>query len=152
MTSGFNIGQIGELKNQWFRVAGRLRYADSDGFWDEWCLEFNDGSFGWLEREDGETVLMRKQRLLSPLPPREQLAIGMTLQINDQPFFIVEFCPARITGFEGQLPFPVTVGQARYFVDGNMSGRPAVIEYGEGEIEFGLGEIIQRDELVFNLW
>jgi len=150
--SGFTIGQLGEWKGKWFRVAGRLRFADDEGFWDEWCLEFNDGSFGWLEREDGETFITTKKKLATPLPPWNQISVGDNLNVNGQPFFVVEKSSARITGFEGQLPFPIQTGAQKRFADGNMSGQPASLEWGDDEIEFGIGHSVESGDMTMNIW
>jgi hypothetical protein len=147
----FALGQLGEWKDKWFRVTGRLRFADDESFWDEWCLEFSDGTHGWLEREDGETYITIKKRLLSPVPPWQNIQVGLMLEVNGEGFFVMEKTQARITGYEGQLPFPVQVGERKLFVDGNMSGRPASLEWGQDEIEFGVGHLMELGDLNFRI-
>jgi hypothetical protein len=148
----WQIGQIGEWKQKWFRVSGRLRFADDESFWDEWCLEFNDGTWGWLEYEDGETFITLKQKLTSPVPPHREIYVGDSLNINGRQFFVVEKTAAVVTGFEGNFPFPVQNGVRLYFVDGNMNGQPASLEWGPDAIEFGVGHLVQPGDLNFNIW
>ena len=144
----FKIGQLGEIGDHWFRVVARVRYENEDGWWDEWCLELHDGSLGWLEEEEGQTILMRKQRLTTPVPPFDQVRVGITLPVNGLPFFVVERCRARVAEVEGDLPFALEAGQRMLFVDGNLAGRPAVIEYGEDAIEYGVGDVIERGDVM----
>ena len=148
---GFALGQLGEWRDKWFRVAGRVRFADDESFWDEWCLEFSDGSFGWLEHEDGETFVTLKKRLLSPVPPWQQIQVGQMLDVNGQGFFVMEKTAARITGYEGQLPFPIAVGERVLFADGNMSGAPAGLEWGRDAIEFSVGHVVEAGGLNFRI-
>ncbi len=144
----FEIGQMGEIGKHWFRVVARVVYEGEDGPWDEWCLELQDGSLAYLEQEDGQTILMRKQRLTTVVPPFNQTQVGMRFLVNGAPFFVVERNRARVTQIEGELPYPLRIGQSVLFVDGNSDGRPAVLEYGEDAIEYGIGEIIERGGLI----
>lgn len=148
---GFAIGQLGEWGSKWLRVCGRLRFADDESFWDEWCLEFSDGAFGWLESEDGQTFITLKKKLLTPVPPWEQIYAGQMLSVNNAPFFVTEKTSAVITAWEGQLPFPVQSGTRVRFADGNMSGQSASLEWSDGGIEFGLGQEVQSGDLNFSM-
>jgi len=140
----FEIGQIGEIAPHWFRVLACVTYGNEDGLWDEWCLELHDGSIGWLEEEDGQTFLTRKQRLVAVVPPYENVRVGQMLPVNGQNFFVVEKCRARVMQTSGDLPFPLSSGDAVSFVDGVIEGRPASLEYGEEAIELAIGEVIGR--------
>jgi hypothetical protein len=143
----FSVGAIGKLRGKPFRILGRVRFEDEDGYWDEWYLEFDDGGIAWLEEEEGEYTLSRKQALTSQVPDFDAVRVGTRLNINGQPFFVTERCRARVAGAEGQLFFRVRVGQPVKFVDGNIGGRLAAIEYGDDEIEYGVGEVIEREEI-----
>lgn len=143
----FAVGRTGRLRGKPFRVLGRVRYEDEDGYWDEWYLELEGGQIAWLEEEEGEIILSRKQALQSAVPDFEQVRVGNTLTVNGQPFFVTERCRARVAGAEGQLFFRARVGQPVWFVDGNICGRLAAIEYGDDEIEYGTGEVIAPEEI-----
>jgi hypothetical protein len=41
-------------------VMGRVRYSFGSGFWDEWFLEFNDGTIGWLTEDNHELALQTR--------------------------------------------------------------------------------------------
>lgn len=146
----FAVGRSGKLRGKPFRILGRVRYEADDGYWDEWFLEFGDGSTALLEEEEGEYTLSQKQSLASAVPAFDQISIGATLSINDQPFFVTERCRARVAGAEGQLPYRVRPGQPVRFVDGNTGGRVAAIEYGDDAIEYSVGAPVDRDEIAMD--
>jgi hypothetical protein len=148
MNPRFTIGQMGEIGKHWFKVRARVVYGNEEGDWDEWCLELHDGTLGWLEVEDGQTFLAKKQRLTSPVPPFERLCVGDTLNLNSKAFFVVEKCRATVVAVEGELPFELRPGQPMLFIDGVVEGRPASLEYGEEAIEFVMGEVIERGGII----
>src|SRR5688572_26054085 len=47
----FAVGKSGRLRGRPFQVLGRVRFEDEDGYWDEWYLQFEDGTVAWLEEE-----------------------------------------------------------------------------------------------------
>ncbi|HEX8551780.1 MAG TPA: DUF4178 domain-containing protein [Abditibacteriaceae bacterium] len=140
----FEIGEIGEIGAHWFKVRARVVYGNAEGLWDEWCLELHDGSIGWLETEDGQTFLSRKQRLTSPVPPFEVVSVGQMFPVGQHNFFVVEKCRAEIMQIEGDAPVGIGVGDQVRFVDGAVDGRAASLEYGPDAIEFVLGDTIER--------
>jgi hypothetical protein len=146
----FGVGKTGRLRGKPFQVLGRVRYETDDGYWDEWYLQFEDGSVGWLEEEEGEYTLSRAEALTSAVPEFDAVRVGTTLTVNGQPFFVTERCRARVAGAEGQLFFRVRVNQPVRFVDGNVGGRVAAIEYGDDEIEYTTGEAIDREAIVLD--
>jgi hypothetical protein len=146
----FRVGQTGRLRGKPFRVLGRVRYETDDSYWDEWYLQFDDGSVAWLEEEEGEYTLSRPETLTSAVPDFEAVRVGSTVTVNGQPFFVTERCRARVAGAEGQLLYRARVNQPVRFLDGNVGGRVAAIEYGDDEIEYTTGEIIDRDQIVLD--
>ncbi|MFN3650474.1 MAG: DUF4178 domain-containing protein [Armatimonadota bacterium] len=140
----FRVGQRGRLQGRPFQVLGRVRYANEDGPWDEWYLAFEDGDAAWLEEEEGEYTVSRRERLRTPAPLFDEARVGSRWTVNDYPFFVTERCRARVAGAEGQLFFRAVPGTPVQFLDGNIGGRMAYLEYGEDEIEFGIGEPVPR--------
>jgi hypothetical protein len=144
----FRVGQHGRINGRGFQVLGRVRYSYEDGVWDEWYLAFDDGDAGWLEEEDGEYTLCRNERLRDAVPPFDQLRVGSQFPANGHPFFVTERCRARIAGAEGQLFYRAVPGKAVNFVEGNIGGRIAYLEYTDDAIEFGLGDPLPRASVV----
>ena len=143
----FRTGLTCRLRGQKFQILGRVRLEDEDGYWDEWYIQFDDGSVAWLEEEEGELTLSRKQKLTTEVPDFQKARVGTRVTINNHPFFITERCTARIAGAEGQIFYRVHVNQQVRFLDGNIGGKLAAVEYGEDQIEFTVGEIIPMNEI-----
>lgn len=144
----FRVGQAGKLRGRSFQVLGRVRYSYDDGVWDEWYLAFDDGDAGWLEEEDGEYTLSKGEKLRTPVPAFEEIRVGSRIDVNGYPFFVTERCRARVAGAEGQLFYRAAPGKPVSFVEGNVGGKVAYLEYSADEIEFGIGEPLPRQDVV----
>jgi hypothetical protein len=140
----FAVGQAGTLSGRPFRVLGRVRYGHEEGVWDEWYLAFDNGEAAWLEEEEGEVILAQVEQLRTPAPTFEEARLGSRFDVNGHPFLVTERCRARVMGSEGQLFFKAVPGRPVLFVEGNVGGRIAFLEYSDGEIEFGVGEPLDR--------
>ena len=143
----FQVGLAGKLRGRPFQVLGRVRYQYDEGVWDEWYLAFDDGQPAWLEEDEGELILSQVERLRDPAPPFEQARVGAQFPVNGVAFFVTERCRAKVAGAEGQLFFRAIPGKPVNFLDGNIGGRVAFLEYTEDGIEFGVGEPIARHEI-----
>ena len=109
-------GATGKLKNRRFLVTGRVRYSFGKGFWDEWFLEFGDGTIGWLT-EDNHEFALEKRSTVKHLAPLDQLSPGVRLTIQDIPFVIEEVGQAECLGMEGDLPIAAQSGEKYTFAD-----------------------------------
>ena len=123
-------GAAGNLKGQDFRVTGRVRYSFGRGFWDEWFLEFGDGSLGWLT-EDNHELALQNRRELDTVPPADVLKPGSLFRAWDMEFAVQETGEARCLGMEGDLPIRVETGETYLFADASSpDGRNTLgIEY-----------------------
>ena len=45
-------GGQGSLEGKRFTVRGRVRYGYEAGYWDEWFLEFDDGTTRWISEDE----------------------------------------------------------------------------------------------------
>lgn len=111
-------GATGSLFHKRFNVLGRIRYSFGQGFWDEWFLEFEDGSTGWLT-EDNHEFALEEEELKVNVPPFEKLRPGAKLHLKGKQFYIEEIGLAECLGVEGELPFPVLTGEKYHFADGS---------------------------------
>lgn len=109
-------GATGKLKNRRFFVMGRVRYSFGYGFWDEWFLEFGDGTIGWLT-EDNHEFALEKRSTAKHLPPLDQLSPGVPFTVQGIPFVIEEMGQAECLGMEGDLPIAVQSGEKYTFAD-----------------------------------
>lgn len=100
-----------------FTVIGRVRYSYEQGFWDEWLLNFQDGSTRWVG-EDGDeyTITTLKDR---PFPTNlyDKAQPGGRLLVGTHSYHVDEKGIAECVGGEGQLPFVVTQGERTPYLD-----------------------------------
>jgi ribosomal protein S27AE len=146
----FRVGARGAIRGRPFQILGRVRLTTEDGPWDEWYLAFDDGAVAWLEEEEGGYTLAYPEALRTQVPPFDAARLGMTFDVNGQRFFVTERCRARVAGAEGQIFFRVVPGREVQFLDGNLGGRTAAIEYGEDAIEYTVGEPLRRDDVTLD--
>jgi hypothetical protein len=137
------VGKRGKIKGKPFEVLGRLRFDYEDGFWDEWLvsLEGEWDTESWLQEDEGEFVLFRKQNLTQTAAYRD-FQVGAATKLADQTVFITEKNKAVINGGEGELPFQVIAGEKADFVDGIVIGKKLIfsLEYMPNEVMFNIGE------------
>ena len=57
--SPIQLGTTGAWKAKQFAVIGRLRLKYGDGAWNEWSIEFQDGTLGWLSDASGQFIVTR---------------------------------------------------------------------------------------------
>lgn len=142
-----SLGKTGTLQGVSFEVLGRMRCDYGSGFWDEWfCIDANGQAF-WLQEDDGVFTRFQKAEIRSAIPPFAEVGVGTLIPINDQQFFVTEKSKAVIKGGEGELPFRVLPETPLSYVDGNVSGKRASIEFFTDEICFSLGEDIERKDI-----
>lgn len=146
----FQVGVRGAIRGRPFTILGRVRFTTDDGPWDEWYVAFDDGAVAWLEEEEGGYSLAFPEPLRTPVPPFDQARLGSTFDVNGGRFFVTERCRATVAGAEGQLFFRVVPGRQVQFLDGNLGGRTAAIEYGEDAIEYTVAEPLSREDVLLD--
>lgn len=146
--SRLSIGTSGEIRGRRFSVIGRVRYAYSEGFWEEWQITWDDGAPpDWLEEDEGYWTVYRRERVRGPVSSYDQIQVGQSININNQSVFITEKRTARVAGSEGQfssvLPLTGTFG----YIQGSSSERTVSINYWQDEIELSLGDDLEHHDL-----
>lgn len=113
-----------------FVVLGRIRYSFGKSFWDEWFLEFDDGSTGWLT-EDNHEFALETQAKGGKAPAFSTLFPGFKFNVRKIPFVVEEVGLAECLGMEGELPMVVQSGETYSFADASSpNGRYTLgIEY-----------------------
>lgn len=120
----FFVGAEGSVKDQKFKVLGRLRYQYPDGFWDEWLLQFEQSPEieHWLQEDEGDYTLFVKSDILPEIHDFDTLKVGEKYPLGNKKLFISEKNTAQIVGGEGELPFRVIPGEQANYVDGIIVG------------------------------
>lgn len=109
-------GATGRLLSKRFVVLGRVRYSFGKGFWDEWFLEFHDGTTGWLFEDNHEFALEREVSG-EKLPPFSKFEVGAKFRARKKEFVVEEVGEAECLGVEGDLPKAVLTGEKYPYVD-----------------------------------
>ncbi len=121
-------GATGRLGNRSFVVMGRARYSFGGGFWDEWFLEFSDGSIGWLS-EDNHELALQTRTTSKKIPPFEALSPGKHFTVRKIDFIVQEVGEAECIGVEGDLPIEARTGEIYRFADASSP---------DGQYTFGI--------------
>lgn len=103
-----------------FRVSGRLQVRYQRGTWNEWYLEFSDGTVGWLADAMGSYSILKPRdpsMVADRVPTFPQLSAGMTLSIDGKMATVVDARGANYVGAEGILPFEAEPGFVFYSAD-----------------------------------
>ena len=138
--SNINVGLEGDFGGTRYRVVGRLRYVDAQGWqWDEWFMVAADGSIRYLEEDDDELVLLEPTTPTEP-PPISELESATTVKIDGRTHLLEEHSTAKIAYFDGQLPWKVTVDTEISFADlTDADGNVTAVEWTKRELEFYSG-------------
>jgi hypothetical protein len=118
-------GATGRLEKRPFVVMGRVRYSFGSGFWDEWFLEFGDGTIGWLTEDNHELAL--QTRTTSKKIPQNikcgSCGAGLTVKDEQSQMVVCEYCGSQLDvsataqtvlgkGLANKPYFPLELGDA----------------------------------------
>ncbi len=143
------VGAHGQIKGQFFRTLGRIRYDNDAGFWDEWFLQLSDQRVGWLVEEEGVLTLVFKSPLTSPVPPFEQIRVGSFIALGQWPqVFVSEKGQAQVSGAQGQVALTALPGHAIRFIEGNAGNKALRIVLDEQGITLHIGEPLEFGDVV----
>jgi hypothetical protein len=155
--SPVQIGVRGRDGEQRFEVVGRVRWAYADGAWNEWCLLWNDGSYGWLGEASGRWMLLRETAAsvysgdaVARLSTGREVEPGMTATLAELEYTVADVQQVECIGAEGELPYPATIGTRAVSVDlQRPDGRAASLQTddGPGEVNAYAGRYVTLAEL-----
>lgn len=128
------LGSRGRHRGLPFEVAGRLQVTYSRGTWNEWFVNFADGTVGWLVDAQGQYSLVRPKDgsvVAGRVPPFAALDVNMVLTIDGIEAVVVDRRGAAYKGAEGILPFEAEPGMQFYGVDlRGWNGEFLSLDYG----------------------
>lgn len=128
------LGGQGRWQGQTFQVVGRLQVVYERGRWNEWYIEFSDGSDGWLTDAQGQYSIVRGKNpaiVSGRVPVFHAIATGVVLTIDQTAAVVVDRRGAMYRGAEGALPFAAQPGQTFYGVDlRGFNGEFISLDYG----------------------
>jgi ribosomal protein S27E len=142
------VGSKGSYQGQAFEILGRLQVVYPAGFWNEWFLQFQDGSEAWLGEAAGEYFLCQRIDPGTKLPPFEKLSVGDRLVIASENYVVTRLDKARVVSFEGELPF---LPQGKYELPAadlrSGSRRAVTLDYSEDPPLVFRGLYLEAEEL-----
>lgn len=141
--SMLQLGKSGGLKDRRFVVSGRVRLSYSEGFWDEWWLEFDDGNHQWLEEDDG---VYRLHKSIDAAPVAESVkaaTVGGSVSIDGESWFVSERIDAQVAGVQGALPVAIVPGELVVCVDVMGKGIKMSIESSDNEHQVYSSKVVR---------
>lgn len=145
--SRLSVGAQGKLKNRMFHVLGRVRYQYTDGFWDEWFLQFDNQQVGWIEEDEGDLTLIFKSKLTSPIPPFDQVRVGSFIPLGGDRMFVSEKGEGKVLGAEGEVSMVAPPGHSIQYIDGNAATKALRLVIDESGITLHTGEPLEFNDL-----
>lgn len=130
--SPFQIGTSGVHDGVCFSLIGRIQLQYSDGFWNEWYLQFDDGTNGWLSDASGQYVITRAAGPLEGAPLFKALMINQIINYQSVSFRVTDCRTASCTGGQGELPFVVGNGWQTSVADLRFQSRFLSLDYTDG--------------------
>lgn len=146
--SRLSVGARGTIKGREFVVLGRIRYRYEAGFWEEWQINWEDGSPpDWLEEDEGLWTLYTGGRIRAALPAYSEVSVGSSVSVNNRSIFVIEKRRGEVVGSEGQFAavFPIS-GEFGY-VTGTDGEQRVSVNYWKDEIELSLGEELTHNDI-----
>ena len=118
----------------------------SEGFWDEWWLEFDDGVHQWLEEDDG-VYRLHSHRDHSMQPGQLDAAtVGGNVSIEGADWFVTERVDAQVAGVEGSLPVAIVPGESVVCLDAINNGIKVSFEAAELEVQMFQGRVVRGQQ------
>ncbi|MBO9713727.1 DUF4178 domain-containing protein [Sphingomonas sp.] len=153
--SPVRVGMRGEADGQSFDVLGRVRWAWTDGSWNEWFLLFADGSSAWLGDAMGQFMLLRdapietaRAKALKRVISGGEALPGTEAQIDGTKYQVSDARRVVLLAAEGELPWTPTPGWKLYSVDlKGRAGECATLQRDANEATFYTGRYVTLAEL-----
>ena len=135
--SPIELRMRGVLGGRRFSVKGLVQLDHGRGPWNEWSIEFDDGTRAWLAEAQGQYLVTREQRS-GELPTYEQLKAGERIDLGAAgEWVIAERGTGRVVALAGELAADIRPGQTVRYAD---LGGP---DDGFGTLDFGEGSVVR---------
>lgn len=149
------IGMRGRVDDKGFEVIGRVRWAWTDGAWNEWLLLFEDGGNAWLGEAMGQFMLLWERpfekvrtRALRNVAEGHDAIPGTEVTLDKEKMVIADARDVVCVAAEGELPFTAPSGWKLYSVDLRGSqGECATLQRDSDEVTFYQGRYVTLAEL-----
>jgi hypothetical protein len=149
--SPIQLGTAGKWQAKPFNVIGRLRKKYEDGAWNEWCVEFADGTLGWLSDASAQYVVTRRTPSKPPVA-MDQLQVGRAMNVSGQRYVVTDARKCVCVGGEGELPEAANDNKEFLSVDLRAVGGKGFItfDYSDDPPSVYAGEACARTDLALS--
>lgn len=149
--SPIQLGVRGRFESRGFDVIGRIRWAWTDGSWNEWMLLFDDGTTGWLGDAMGQFMLLRERPDFTSSDRKVQsgnVFPGHEVYIDEASWTVTDARDVICIAAEGELPFQPRPGYKLHSVDMKRGdGECASLQRDEAGVDFYRGRYVTLAEL-----
>ncbi|MHC4924329.1 MAG: DUF4178 domain-containing protein, partial [Planctomycetota bacterium] len=134
--SPFELKMRGSLKGKAYTVVGQIQLDHGSGPWNEWCIAFDDGKWGWMAEAQGQYLYSKEIPVPSSAPTWGGVAPGATVHLGGAGDFTVnEVGEGRVVAALGELPVRVDPGATVRYLDLQGQGRSiATLDYGDEDL------------------
>jgi len=147
--SPMQLGTTGRYHDRAFTVGGRIIYTYDQGGWNEWHLNFSDGTDGWLSDAQNEFAISTRVNVPT-LPAATEAVLGRSFHWKDIGFVVSSRTDARYAGVEGELPFEYWDKTTALFVDLRSENQDfATLDYSDDAPVLYIGQSLDFDALQF---
>ncbi len=120
-------------------IVGRERWAWDRGFWNEWLLQFPNGSINWVAEEAGHFMVMEEMEptstnveQLRAIDTADRNALGKRIRIGGNSYVVADVKIIRCIAVEGSLPQVISPDFARESIDLRTNDRKAITWQSDG--------------------
>lgn len=144
--SPIQVGARGEHGGVAFAVIGGVRKGRARVRWNEWYLQFADGSTGWLGEGNGQFFLFSHAVKVSDGPGLSALQPGVEVQLGGQAWVVGEAGEAAVIGADGALPM-IPRGRLAYADLKARDGRFGTYDLSESPPLLWVGRVVELPDL-----
>ena len=134
LDSLLDLGTRGRIEGKGWTAVGQVQLDHGAGPWNEWCLSFDDGTWGWLAEAQGELLFTRPVERAS-VPPHDRLSAGDAVDLGKHGHFVLaERGRARVVSVRGEIPVKAAPGSTRLYADLRQGKEGfATLDYGNDQ-------------------
>ena len=152
--SPLQLGTTGHWRGTRFTLVGRVRWGWSDGSWNEWLAEGDDGKHRWLGEAMGQYLISEEypalldQPAIAAFAAGEAMAPGTVATVGELLFEASDIKEAECLGSEGDLPFATPIGRMMTNVDfRSPTGDGLSVQRDETGTTAWLGDFLELQQL-----
>ncbi len=129
-------------------AVGRLLFRDTDGYsWEEWVLLSQDGDAQYLEFDEGKWSLTRYWPEGDDTIRVRSYTEGQPVTLGNRAYIVTSVGEAIIAGVEGEIPWPVRVGESSPYADFGSGDTIFSVEQAADGIEWFRGRRLEAAEV-----